>query len=148
MVRVVINHDIVGIPQPPIHVADIIRRDAPSKRPKPEEAGASAAQMPNVAAADSTAEVPVFPGMIEMIVGIVAAGVVTDPLTVGVNVRQFGMPLFIVELLVFSRMFWRAWRGFSRSRTTLGNVSAANFWFAAMLFASPSLLRYRRQADQ
>ncbi len=73
----------------------------------------TAAKPPDVLRADAATEAPVFPRMIEMIVGIVASGVVSDPLIpFGVDVRGLRMVRLIAEGA--PQIFLR------RSRTAIG----------------------------
>jgi hypothetical protein len=53
-----------------------------------------------VAFAEAAGEVPMLPGMIKVIVRIIRAGIVADPLIVGVDVRSVGMAIFV-------DVFWR-----------------------------------------
>jgi hypothetical protein len=63
-----------------------------------------------------------FPRMIEVVVGIVAAGVVPNPLVVGVDVRRLRVP----ALIRVRGMFRSGMRCASdRSRAVRGNMSTA-----------------------
>src|SRR5215467_1387879 len=87
------------------HIGDIHRCDAEVESPEPEAAGAASDQAPAIGMADAAGEAAVFPGMVEVKAGIVAAGIVADPLTVVMDVRRFGMALLIAECRVsFGRM--------------------------------------------
>ena len=98
-----------------------------------------------------------LPGMIQMVVSIVAPGIMAHPLTIGVDMRRFGMSLFVVEFTVLLRclpLFRRCLplllvrRSLNGRGAPFGNVSSADIRFAAMLLASAStLLRDTRQAD-
>jgi hypothetical protein len=48
-----------------------------------------------MAGTEPAREMPVLPGMIEVIVGITRAGIVSDPPAVGVNVGRVWMPRFV-----------------------------------------------------
>jgi hypothetical protein len=64
-----------------------------------------------------------FPRMIEVVVGIVAAGVVPNPLVVGVDVRRLRVP----ALIRVRGMFRSGMRCASdRSRAVRGNMSTAH----------------------
>ncbi len=52
---------------------------------------------PDVRLAETAGEVSMLPGTVEMVVGIVAAGIVSDPLAVGVGVRDIGMSGLVGE---------------------------------------------------
>ena len=93
VVGIVINDNLVGIPEPTVAIADVKRSHAPKPSVETETSGTATAETPNVAAANAAIEVAVLPGMVEMIVGIFATRVVTHPLAVVVNVRSFRMAL-------------------------------------------------------
>jgi hypothetical protein len=98
-----------------------------------------------------------FPGMIQMVICIVATSIMAHPLTIGVDMGRFGMSLFVVEFTVRLRclpLFGRCLplllvrRSLNGSRAPFGNVASADIRFATMLLASAStLLRDSRQAD-
>lgn len=48
-----------------------------------------------MAATKASGEATMFPRMIEVIVRIIAAGIVADPFVVGVDVRSIGMALLV-----------------------------------------------------
>lgn len=141
-----VDDDVVGIPQPAVAEVDIVWRDAEVVAIEPEPSRTAALEMPDVAATDFTRETAMLPRMIEMIVRIVAARVVADPV-IGfhIDVGSIRVPRFlaIVALLL---LFWR--RGvirmtfasvtrmaflrssfrlpLGRRRTAGGNVAAAD----------------------
>src|SRR5450432_3507663 len=108
MIGVFVDHDVVAIPQPIVAKPDVEVGDAEVEAAEPEPAGDAAGEVPDMAAAKSAGKVAVFPGMIEVVVGIVAAGVVADPLAIGVNVRHVGMARFVAEVPVFFHWMRRA----------------------------------------
>jgi hypothetical protein len=65
-----------------------------------------------------------LPGMIKMIVGIVAAGIVAYPLIVGMNVRSFGVASSVG--IFCSLLRCRVWLRPGRSRTVSGEVPSAD----------------------
>ena len=97
MVGVIVNDDVVTIPQPVAAVADIERRDAEVEAAEPETTGSSTRQMPAMTRAETSGEVAVFPGMVEMKAGVIASLIVADPLAVPVNMRCLGMALLITK---------------------------------------------------
>jgi len=121
MVRIVINHDLVGVPHPAVAKAHIIGRHAPEKSPEPKTLRTAAAQAPNVAAANPAVETAVFPGMVEMIVIIAAPAVMTYPLTIVVNVRSFRVALAVCVVILLRRLFDFSMMG---SRSMRWNVTA------------------------
>jgi hypothetical protein len=130
VIGVVINHNLVGIPQPVTAKAQIIWRDAEVKAAEPESRRTSSSQMPDVMRAKSAGEVPVLPRMIEMIVRIVLPGIVPDPLAIWMNVRSIRMPFLIHIGMIFfdgmpsalhrsGCMSWRVRGGTHTTRMTL-----------------------------
>jgi hypothetical protein len=92
VIWVVVQHDVIAVPQPIIGVVVVVRRDVPVKAAEPETVAASAFDAVNVVTANFTAEASVFPNVILMVARIVAAGVMADPLIVlSMHVRSFGM---------------------------------------------------------
>src|SRR5882724_10212858 len=89
--------------------------------------------MPDMAAAESAGKVAVLPGVIEVIVGIAAAGVMADPLVVGVNVGSVGMSSFVIEMAVVLR-----WMRCAHGRRTMGGDVSSAFM----------VLRERRERKQ
>jgi len=117
--------DLVSGPVPIVAKGVISRSDAEIGAAEPETRPIAAGDAPNVAAAEAAGEAAVFPGMIKVIVGIIAAGVMTDPLAVGMDVRSFGMALFV-------GVFCRRWVFVARSlvRDSLGGRRAVTRYVA------------------
>jgi hypothetical protein len=101
VVGIVVNHDLVAVPQPVIAKGDVVGSDAKVESAEPKARRTAAFDPVHMATTDSPAEASMFPGMIKMLVSIVAAGVMSDPFPVGVNVRGFGMTRLVGVRLVF-----------------------------------------------
>ena len=126
VIGIVVDHDVVAVPQPIAGVVIVVRRDAPEKATKPETVAAAAFETINVVAANFAAEVSVFPNVILMITAIVAAPVMTDPLIVlSMHVRSFGMALLVAI-------------GWARLFTTSGSAAPT---IVAMLYLSAAAVR-------
>jgi hypothetical protein len=80
VVRIVIDNDIVAVPQPVVAEADVIRGNAEIEAAEPESVRTAATEMPNVTATEAAGKASVLPGMIEVVVRIIGAGVVANPL--------------------------------------------------------------------
>ena len=92
VIGVVIQHDVIAVPQPIVGVVVVVRRHAPVKAAEPEAVAASAFDAINVVPANFAAETSVFPNVILMVTSIVAASFMADPLIVlSMHVRSFGM---------------------------------------------------------
>jgi hypothetical protein len=105
VVGVFVDDDVVVIPKPVVTESDVIRGDAEVEATEPETVWASAAEMPDVPTAEAAGEASVLPGMVDAVVRIVAAGVMADPLAVGVDVRGVGVAGAVVEVSVL--LDWR-----------------------------------------
>jgi hypothetical protein len=123
MIGVLVEHDIVLVPEPIIAVRIIVRSDAEVRATKKEALGPSAAEPEDVVGAKPKREASMLPRTIHMVVGIVAARIVSDPLAVFVNVGRIGMPWPIGEFSVFRRRILgrtvvrsRSWRRLLHAR--------------------------------
>src|SRR5579864_460968 len=131
VVGVVVNYDLVGTPVPIIDEAEVGGGNGEIETAEPEAFAVAALDAPLMAAADAAGEAAMFPGTVEVIFGIIAAGIVADPFVVGVNVRGFGMALFVG---VFRGLvLWRVLRVLccvllrpGRRRAVSGNVAMAD----------------------
>lgn len=123
VVGIVEDGDLVSGPVPIVAIGVISRSDAEIEASEPETRPIAAGYAPNVAAAEAAGETAMLPRMIDVVVGIIAAGVMTDPLAVGMDVRSFGMALFVG---VFCRRLLFAVRCVVRSlvRNSLGGRRA------------------------
>lgn len=98
VVGVFVDNDIVTVPEPVAAEADVVGGDAEIESAEPKAIRAASAEVPDMAAAEAASKVAVLPGMVEVVVDIVMAGIVTDPFAVGVNVRHVGMASLVVEM--------------------------------------------------
>jgi hypothetical protein len=101
VVIVLINYDLVGIPQPAVSEAEIVWGNAEEEAVKPEALRASSYKPEYMATAKAARKVPMLPGMTEMVVGIIPARVMPDPVAVGVNVRGIWVSSVIIECAVW-----------------------------------------------
>ena len=101
MIGILVNHDLVGIPQPVTAIAQVERRDAEVETSEPESRRASPGQVPDVMRTESAGEMAVLPGMIQVVVRIAAAAIVPDPLAVRMNVGSIRMAVFIRKGMIF-----------------------------------------------
>jgi hypothetical protein len=61
MIGIVVDRDVVAVPEPIVGVVVIVRRDVPVKPAEPETVPASAFEAINMVAANFAAEASVFP---------------------------------------------------------------------------------------
>ncbi len=97
VVGVFVDDNVVPVPKPVATVVQIKRRDAEVEATKPEAAGPAATDTPDMAPAEAAGEAAMFPRVLEVEAGIIASGVVSNPLAVVVDVRGFGMSLAVFE---------------------------------------------------
>ena len=101
VIRIVVDHDIVAIPVPIAAVVNIIGRDREEKSANIEAVRATAPQTPHMLRPNPAFEVAVFPGMIQVVIGIGATGVMSHPVVIlSVHVRSFRVVRLIVEFPV------------------------------------------------
>jgi hypothetical protein len=97
MIGIFIDNNLVGVPEPIITVPQVKVCHGEVEAAEPETPGATAFNAENVSAAEAARKVTMLPGMIEVVVGIVASRIMADPLvSAGVDVRRIGMALPIV----------------------------------------------------
>jgi len=91
MVWVVVEYDLVGVPGPVVAEGVVSGGRTEVETAEPEALAVATFDPPRVTLADASGEAAMLPGMIKVIVGIIAAGIVAYPLIVGVHVRSFGV---------------------------------------------------------
>src|SRR5208282_3095914 len=121
VIRIIVDDDVVRIPEPAVTVANVVGSHVEVETAEPKAAGASASEAPHVAATETAGEAAMFPRMVQMIVSVVAAGVMAHPLSIAMHVGSCGMSFLVVELAVF---LGRMWSSYFR-RAVLGNVLMA-----------------------
>ena len=73
MIRIVVDDDVIGVPEPAVAITYVIGCDTPGPTIEPEATGASAADVPYVMWSEAAGKVPMLPGMINMVVSIIGA---------------------------------------------------------------------------
>ena len=91
MVWVVVNYELVGAPVPAVAETVVSGGHVEIETTEPEALAVATFDAKYVALADASGEAAMLPGMLKVIVGIIAAGIVAYPFVVGVNVRSFGV---------------------------------------------------------
>jgi hypothetical protein len=132
VVGIFIDHDLIRIPEPVIAEANVKGRYAEIETPEPESARSASCKPPDVTTAKAACKVAVLPGVVEMVVRIVAAGTVADPMIAfRVNVGCVRMAgLFRVSLL---RRCSGAGSAMNGRRTVSGNVTPSDFGASSAL---------------
>jgi hypothetical protein len=123
VIGVLINHDLVRIPEPVIAKAVVVWGNAKVEPAKPKTLPVPSPKAEDMVGSEPAGEVPVLPRMIEMVVRIIAAGVMPDPLAIWMDVRG----VWVSSLVLITAVFCGgALLTSSRSRTMSGNVPAIN----------------------
>jgi len=148
VVGVLIDNDLVTVPEPIIHEVIIVGSHAEIKSTKRKPLRATARQPVYMARPNATAKVAVFPRMIEVIMDVVPARVVSNPRIVAVNVRSIRVPALItvitslgciVYLLRWVRRL-RMYRCVRGGGSVGGNVLLAHALWATLLGVTFMLL--------
>jgi hypothetical protein len=92
MIGIFVKRDLVAVPQPVIAEGEVVGGDSEVEATEPEALPVSSLQSEDVAAAKATGEAPVFLGMLEVIMRVIAAGIVSHPATVRTDVGSGWMP--------------------------------------------------------
>jgi len=116
VIGILINHDVVRVPEPPLAKGYVKGSNAPVPSVEPEAARPSAGKVPDVMRTKATTPMAMLPWAVEMIVRIVAASIVADP-DLSVDVRHAGMAFMIAEVVPRFVVFWGAMKW---SRTMCG----------------------------
>ncbi len=125
VVGVIVDHDVIAVPEPVIAVGKVKGADAEIEATEPESIGAASTESPRVAAANAASEVAVFPGMVQMEAGVVVSVVMSNPLSVVVDVGSVGMAFMVAigssrRRGLVGRAVRRGDRGGGRSRHRQG----------------------------
>jgi hypothetical protein len=155
MVGILIDYDLIAGPVPVRDDVVIERGDVPEEIAEPEALPVPSRKHEGMLRPKATGEASMCPRVIEVIIRIVGATTMSDPLIVlRVNVRNFRMTFLVRCNVIPGRGGRRALRcgsGCSRwSRTVSGNMSTANRLVAATARLVVTLLTLRRssQANQ
>ena len=155
VVGIVIDDDVIRIPQPVVTVIVVIRRNREKESAKAEAFAIAAADPPNVVRANRPGKMPVLPGMVEMVMSVASSAVMPNPVVVfSMNVRRFGMALDVVEFTVLvlrRRRMCRSPRGCGTARRNMASTYAVLATVARgrpMGGPSALVLSVKRQSEQ
>jgi hypothetical protein len=101
VVWILVNDDLVTIPEPISAIAQVVGSDAEKEAAKPEAARTAAFKMEHMIGTKRTLKMPVLPRMVEAIVRVTTASLMSDPLAIVVNVGRFGMSGPVIEYVTF-----------------------------------------------
>ena len=97
VIRVVVDHDLIGVPQPITGEGEIVRRDAEEEPVEPEPSRTTAPEAKDMSSAEAAVETTVLPWMIEVVVPVVTTRVMTNPAAVRVHMRRIRMSIAVTE---------------------------------------------------
>jgi hypothetical protein len=97
VIRVVVDHDLIGVPQPIAGEGEIVRRDTEEEPVEPETSRATAPEAKGMSPAEAAVETTVLPGMIEVVLAVVTTRVMTNPAAVRVHMRRIRMSIAVTE---------------------------------------------------
>src|SRR5690242_9749408 len=98
MVGIVIEDNVIRVPEPIPTISKVCRRNAEERTAKPETVRSATFQPVDAAWTNFCRKAAMLPDVINAITGVVAAGLMPDPPVVFcMNVRRFRMAVFIAE---------------------------------------------------
>jgi hypothetical protein len=113
VVRIFIDHDIVGTPVPVVAISEIIGRNRKIETAEPEAARAASFDPKRMTSAEATRKAAMLPGMVEVVVGIISSCIMPNPLvTAGMDVRSLWVALLVTvgtRLLLCRARFLTSW---------------------------------------
>jgi hypothetical protein len=130
VIRIVIDHDVVAVPQPIVGEAVVVRCNAEEEAANIKPFPVSSSKPEDVLAAEASTEAAAFERPIETIVRIATSGIMSHPPSIGHNPWNFP----VLSLRFFPDPF----RNSRRSRTVLRNVSTALKTAAMLPTAMPA----------
>lgn len=167
MVRIFVQNYLVSAPKPVIAEAIIWLGDTEIEAAKPETIPAPSLDPEGMTRAKASRKVSMLPGTIEVVLGIIGAGIVPDPLTVRVNVGSVGMSgLVVVDAILWRVGLWSSggsrriilWMAgllnSSRGRPARRNIPATNTLAATLTLRAAAsrraafLLALRKSTDR
>src|ERR1700733_7061637 len=91
VIRVFIDDNLIGIPQPVRTESEIGRSNRPEPPVKPEPARSTSSEYPGVFGSKAAVEVAMLKGLVKMICRVVGAGIMTNPDLPFVHMRHIGV---------------------------------------------------------
>jgi len=99
VVGIFVDDDLVGAPLPVVAEAVVVGENAEVEAAEPEAIAPATFDAEDVAAAEAAVEAAMLPGMIDVVVRVIAAGIVADPFAIGVDVGSVGVAVLVVKSL-------------------------------------------------
>jgi len=125
VIGVVINDDLIAVPQPVIAVGVVERANTEEESTESKARGTAARQTENVISPDAAGKSSMLKRSIQMKAGIVARVIMPDPLVVGMHVGRFGVPALVRKAAIGRRRGSRRFLNPGGRGTVCRNVSSA-----------------------
>jgi hypothetical protein len=147
MIGIFIDHDRIVIPVPIADIIVIVRRHTEVPAVEPEAIAVSSSKMIFVPAPEAARETAMFPRSIEVIVLIVASGIVSNPSVIVVDMRNLRMTRLIAKrtmILLWAAFLWMVFlRPIFLWATLLGTTLRGAIFLRAIF--GPAIFRMRRR---
>jgi hypothetical protein len=99
IVGIFVDDNVIRVPEPGVCVSEIVRSDAPVPVIEPEAVRAAADEAPTMCGTEAAIPMAMFPRVIEVVVRVVGAVVVTDPAS-AIDMRLVGMANLVGEVVI------------------------------------------------
>ncbi len=135
VVWILINHDLIAVPKPISAEVVVIGGHAEVETAKPEALGSASREPEAMTGAKPAREAPMLPRVREMVMRIVRAGIMPDPLTARVDVGSVWMPrlINITTVLCGGAPFTPVRSGTMRRNVPMTNLMIGWIRFALLL---------------
>jgi hypothetical protein len=147
VIRILINHDRIAIPNPVADEAIVVRRNPEVETVKPESFPVSTPQVEDVPPPEAASEVPMLPRSVQVIMRIIAPRIMSDPLIITVNVWRFRMSRLVGKSAAFRGTASGRLLNSSRRRSLSRNVPTPKTMTTATLFFMTTTLTKSRYKD-
>jgi hypothetical protein len=146
IIRIVVNHDVIAVPEPVIDISKIGVCDREVETAKTKAVRIASTQPPNMSCTNGAGKVPVLPRTVKMVTRVMsfmAYPTIVFCVDMGCFRMAFRIAIRVRRWCRLVRNGARRWmrRSMSRRRTMSRNVPVAYAVFAAMLWRLRVLLR-------
>jgi len=145
MIGIVIDDDVVRIPEPVVTEINVEWSYGEVETAEPEAAGTTAFKTPHMSATDTAGEPAMLPRTIQMLMRVVAAGIMAYPFSIGMYVGSVGMSRPVVEVGV---SLGRVRSGYSRRAVCRNVLTAATDLRPATAATMAAVLCQRSEREQ
>jgi hypothetical protein len=97
VIGIVVDHNRIGVPEPIVTEGNVVWGHTEEESVEPETSRAAPGEPEDVTASDASGETTMLERMIDRIVAVAASRVMSNPVTVAIDVRRIGMSGTIAE---------------------------------------------------